>query len=133
MKKNSCWKWCNHFAGKHVAEDFRSYFGGIVDGLNIKHCKISKKTQWSDRCDQNFKNIPAFLKKELNSDCRFSFKNVSLENVKKVTQKLDISKPSHLEDISIKTIKQNADIFSGFLFANNNLLINIRTFPKQLK
>ena len=50
---------------------------GIVDGLNIKRCEISK--EHSDPMLNAIKTIekhPNILKiKELNSDCRFSFEN----------------------------------------------------------
>ena len=75
------------------------------------------------------KNILTFL----SSVCRFSFENVSLENVKKVTRELDISKTSQLLDIPTKIIKKNAGIFSEFFFDNINHSINNSTFPDQLK
>ena len=54
-----------------VAEIFRSYFDGIVDGLNIKRCKISK--EHSDPILNAIKTLekdPSILKiKELNSGC----------------------------------------------------------------
>ena len=78
------------------------------------------------------KNIPAFLKKELNSGSRFSFENISLEDVKKVTRELDFSKAFQLLDIPTKIIKQNADIFCEFFFVNINHSINNSTFPEQL-
>ena len=57
-----------------VAEIFRSYFDGIVDGLDIKHCEISK--EHSDpklNAIKTFEKHPSILKiKELNSGCRFS-------------------------------------------------------------
>ena len=118
-----------------IAEIFRSYFDGIVDGLNIKRCEISK-----DHSDpilnaiKTFEKHPSILKiKKLNSGCRFSFKNVSLEDVKKVTRGLDITKASQLLDIPTKIIKQNADIFYEFFFINFNHSINNSTFPQQLK
>ena len=60
-----------------IAKIFRSYFDGIVDGLNIKRCEISK--EHSDpmlNAIKTFEKHPNILKiKELNSDCRFSFEN----------------------------------------------------------
>ena len=88
-----------------IAEIFRSYFDGIVDGLNIKRCEISK--EHNDpilNAIKTFEKHPSILKiKELNSGCRFSFENVSLEDVKKVTRELDITKASQLLDIPRKT------------------------------
>ena len=71
--------------------------------------------------------------KELNSGCRFSFENVSLEDIKKVTRVLHITEASLLLDIPTKIIKQNAYIFSKFFFVNINHSINNSTFPEELK
>ena len=118
-----------------VAEIFRSYFDGIVDGLNIKRCEISKEDSNPIlKAIKSFEKHPSILKiKELSSGCRFSFENVSLEDVKKVTRELDISKASQLLDIPTKIIKQNADIFAEFFFVNINHSINNSTLPEQLK
>ena len=65
-----------------------------------------------------FEKHPNILKiKEVNSGCRFSFENVSLEDIKKVTRELDIKNVSQLLDIPTKIIKQNADIFSEFFLS----------------
>ena len=83
-----------------IAEIIRFYFDGIVDGLNVKRCEISK--QHSDlilNAIKTFENHPSILKrKEVNSGCRFSFKNVSLEDVNIVTPELNITKASQLLD-----------------------------------
>ena len=123
----------NFSEGHKVAKIFRSYFDdGIVDDLNIKRCEISK--EHSDpilNVIRSFEKYSSILKiKELNSGFRFSFENVSLEDV---TRELDISKASQLLDIPTKIIKQNADIFSEFFYVNINHSINNSTFPEQLK
>ena len=110
-----------------IAKIFRSYFDGIVDGLNIKRCEISK--EHSDPILNAMKTFD----EELISGCRFSFENVSIEDVKKVTRELDVTKASQLLDIPTKIIKQNADIFSEFFFVSINHSINNSTFPEQLK
>ena len=114
---------------------FRSYFDGIVDGLNIKRCEIPKED--SDpiiNAIKTFEKHRSILKmQELSSGCRFSFENVNLEDVKKVTRELDISKASQLLDVLTKIINQIAGIFSEFFFVNINHSINNSTFPDQLK
>ena len=71
-----------------------------------------------------FEKHPSILKiKELCSGCRFSFENVSLEDVKNVTRELDISKASQLLVIPTKIIKQNADIFKAFVCLPHELII----------
>ena len=96
-----------------VVEIFWSYIDGNADGLNIKCCEFSK--EHNDPIVNAIKAVEKHLSilkmKELNSGCRFSFGNVSLEDVKKVTRELDISKAYQLLDIPTKIIKQNADIF----------------------
>ena len=118
-----------------IAEIFRSYFEVIVDGLNIKRCEISE-----EHSDPIAKVIKLFEKhpsitnmKELNSGCGFFLENVSLEDVKKVTRELDISKVSQLLDIPTNIIKQNADIFSEFFFVNISHSIYNSTFLEWLK
>ena len=68
----------------------------VLDGLNNKRCEISKED--SDpvlNAIKTFEKHPNILKiKELSSGCRLSFENVSLENVKKATRELDVSKAS---------------------------------------
>ena len=125
----------NFLEENEIAEIFRSYFDGIVDGLNIKRCEISK-----DHSDpilnaiKTFEKHPSILKiKELNSGCRFSFENVSYEDVKKLSQELHITRASQFLDIPTKIIRQNTYIFSEFFFVNINNSINNSTFPVQLK
>ena len=131
---------------KESAEIFRSYFDGIVDRINIKRFEISKEHSHPIlNANKSFKKHPSILKiKELNSGCRFSFENVSLADVKKVTRELDISKASLNRssfsiclNIPTKIIKQNADIFSDFFFVNINRFISNGTFnssfTKELK
>ena len=118
-----------------IAGIFRSYFDGIADGLNIKRCEMSK--EHNDpilNAIKTFEKHPSILKiKELNSGCRFSFENLYLEGVKKVTRELDITKASQLLNIPTKIIKQNANIFYEFFFININHSISNSTFPEQLK
>ena len=118
-----------------IAEIFRSYFDGIVDGLNIKRCEISK--EHNDpilNAIKTFEKHPSILKiKELNSGCRFSFENVSLEDVKKVTLELDITKASQFLDIPTKTLSRMLIFFPEFFFVSINYSISNSIFPEQLK
>ena len=110
------------------------YTAGIMDGLSIKRCKIFKKhSEQMLNAIKTWKTSQHSWNKRLNSGGRFSFENVSLEDVKKVTRELDISKAMQPLDIPTKTIKQNADIFSQLFFVNINHSINNSTFPEHLK
>ena len=95
----------------------RKSFGLIVDGLNIKRCEISK--EHSDLIINEIKTFEKHrsilkIKKLISGSCRLSFENVSLEDIKKVTQEVDISRTSQFLDIPSNIIKENVDIFSEF-------------------
>ena len=52
---------------------------------------------------KTFERHPSILEiKELNSDFRFPSENVGLEDVKRLTRELDISKASRLLDIQLR-------------------------------
>ena len=118
-----------------IAEIFRSHFDGIVDGLNIKRYEVFK--EHSDLILSAIRTFEKHLSilniKEPNSSCRFSFENVSVEDVKHVNQEVDIMKASQLLDIPTKIIQETADIFSEFFFVSINHSINNSTFLEQLK
>ena len=99
----------------------RKSFGLIVDGLNIERCEIS-----NEHSDPIINEIKTFekhrsilkIKKLISGSCRLSFENVSLEDIKKVTQEVDISRTSQFLDIPSNIIKENVDIFSEFFFVS---------------
>ena len=107
----------------------RKSFGLIVDGLNIKRCEIS-----NEHSDPIINEIKTFekhrsilkIKKLISGSCRLSFENVSLEDIKKVTQEVDISRTSQFLDIPSNIIKENVDIFSEFFFVS--ILIILLSF-----
>ena len=102
--------------------------------LTLNAVKFPKNNNPILNAIKTFGKHPSILKiKERNSGCGFSFKNVSLRDVKGVTREIDASKASQLLDIPTKIIKQNADIFSEFFFVNINHSINHSTFPEHLK
>ena len=99
----------------------RKSFGLIVDGLNIKRCEISK--EHSDLIINEIKTFEKHrsilkIKKLISGSCRLSFENVSLEDIKKVTQEVDISRTSQFLDIPSNIIKENVDIFSEFFYVS---------------
>ena len=63
--------------------------------LTLNIAKFPKNSDPVINPIKTFEKRPSILKiKELSSGCRFFFENVSLEDVKKVTRELDISKAS---------------------------------------
>ena len=64
------------------------------------------------------------------SDC-FSFKLVTIEDICKEIRALDALKATQSDDIPIKIIKDNSDIFSRFQVNFNNA-VKTSAFPEQL-
>ena len=65
-----------------------------------------------------YRNHPSIvaIKKFCNSKSHFSFKNVQKEEILK--DNLNINKATQNTDIPTTIIKENSDIFGGFIFAN---------------
>ena len=81
---------------------------------------------------RNHPNIVA-IKKFCNSKSHFSFKNVQKEEILKELNNLNINKATQNTDIPTTIIKENSDIFGGFIFANLNYCINTSSYPSLLK
>ena len=62
-------------------------------------------------------------------DNLFNFSNLDKEEVFKEIISLDASKASKDTDVPTKVIKENADIFSRFLYPSVNASINNDDFP----
>ena len=73
-----------------------------------------------------YRNYPSIvaIKKFCNSKSHFSFKNVQKEEILKELNNLNINKATQNTDIPTKIIKENSDIFGGFIFSNLNCCIN---------
>ena len=78
--------------------------------------KFPKKTViWIVNTNKTFEKHPSVLKiKELNSSCRFSFENVSPEDVKKVARELDISEISNTYIFQQRPLSRNLTFFLNF-------------------
>ena len=63
----------------------------------------------------------------------FRFSKVNIEDIKKNMLRLDKNQASQHLDIPIKNIKENLDIFAGFLFTNINCFFKSSSFPPCLK
>ena len=70
------------------------------------------------------------IKEKMNNNV-FSFRKVTYEEIINEINSLDISKSRQLEDITFKTIKDNADIFANFFLQNFNKWIIDGKFPDQ--
>ena len=63
----------------------------------------------------------------------FSFQKVTNEEILNEINSLDNSKSTQSEDISVKIIKDNADVFANFILQSFKKFIIDGKFPDQLK
>ena len=66
-------------------------------------------------------------------DNRFSFEQITYEDIHKETRKLDCTKASQDADIPSNIIKENPDIFANFLYFNYNKAVSDCKFPTTFK
>ena len=122
-----------------TAESLNSFFSNIVKNLNIsRYSEFDPATE--NIADPTLKAIfkykdhPSIL--AIQSHCEketFRFSEVNIEDIKKDILKLDKNKASQHSDIPIKIIKENLDIFAGFLCTNINRSFKSSSFPSCLK
>ena len=63
----------------------------------------------------------------------FTFNNITNDDVMKEIKDLDFSKASQENDIPTKLIKENANIFSNFIYHSFSHMIDVYIFPTLLK
>ena len=84
-----------------------------------------------------YKNHPSIVAiRNANYNSHFHFNEVSVEEVYKEIRKLSIRKPVQSTDISIKVLKENADIFADYIcgFFNESIKkIYISIYFKECK
>ena len=85
---------------------------------------------------EGFKTHPSIksIKKHATRLCnRFSFKQITYEDIHKETRKLDCTKASEDTDMPSNIIKENADIFANFFYFNYNKAVSDCEFPTSFK
>ena len=122
-----------------TAESLNSFFSNIVKNLNVsRYSEFDPLTE--NIADPTLKAIfkckdhPSIL--AIQSHCEketFRFSEVNIEDIKKDILKLDKNEASQHSDIPIKIIKENLDIFAGFLCTNINSSFKSSSFPSCLK
>ena len=80
-----------------------------------------------------FQYHPNMIKIKENHQGHFSFSAVEVEEVDREIDLLDTSKAIQENDIPIKIIKANRDIFSEFIMHNFHDDVSTARFPKILK
>ena len=122
-----------------VAELFNKFFANIVKELNLAIDEefLVNADHIRDpvlRAIEKYKNHPSVKaisdKYDKNT---FSFKQVSLDEIKKEIKKLDTKKACQDTDIPTKILVENSDIFADFFFQNLNNVIVSSVFPTNVK
>ena len=119
-----------------IGETFNNYFSNIIRSL----CYQNIPTGPGIACSQNtvstainkFKSHPSILSINKNMErigcLSFPFEFVSLKETIKEVNKLNIKKAQAL-DITVKTIKENKDLISYFVYNNFNNTLSSPQYP----
>ena len=113
---------------REVAETFKSYFETIVENLGINSKFMSDEPVSNESVNdiiRKFQNHPSIIKIKENHQGHFSFSAVEVEDV---DREIDASKAIQQNDIPVKIIKANRDIFSEFIMHNFNEGISTARF-----
>ena len=126
---------------EELAETFHKNFSKLVESLNIDKT-LAGNIASSDITDpvfnaiKKYENHPSIKKiKHFMSgkDLKFSFIFETKNKILAEIHNLGNKKACQESDIPLKTIKNNIDIFSEFIFHNFNNSIFDVTFPSELK
>ena len=116
-----------------IAETFNSFFGNIVNTLNIEKdesifCDTGDETDPLLRAIKKFSKPPSILRirQYFKNPTEFSFVPVDKDVIAKT-----ITAPQ--DDIPVKILKLNNDIFSQYLSQIFNESIEAASFPNELK
>ena len=99
---------------REVAETFKSYFETIVKKLGINSKSISEEPVSNESVNDiisKFQNHPSVIKIKENHQGHFSFSGVEIEDVDMEIDSIDASKAIQQNDIPVKVIKANRDVF----------------------
>ena len=105
-----------------ITEKLNTFFSNVVKELNIKIkkdllCDVSNINDPVERAIQKYKNHPSMqrIKETFDNDKTFSFDLVSPDTIFKEIVSLDTNKSTNSNDLPIKIVKANADLFSIFV------------------
>ena len=73
------------------------------------------------------------IKRKIKSGPVFTFNCIIKEDVIKEIKNLNTSKASREDDIQTKTIEENSDIFSTFIYQSFNNMTDVCIFPTSLE
>ena len=128
-----------------IVESLNSFFSTIVKNLKIPGYRPHNDSLFENVSDPilqvilKYRNHPSILtigevcKNKSNKQPLFSFSEVTRDEILKEILSLDTTKACQDTDIPTKILKENADIFSDFLFANYNAsVVKTSKFPSIL-
>ena len=105
-----------------------------MEGINTKFLSEEPVSNESvNDIIRKFQNHPSIIKIKKNLQAHFSFLAVEVENVDREINSLDASKAIQQNDIPVKIIKANRDIFPEFIMYNFNEGIFTSKSPDILK
>ena len=105
-----------------IAETFNSFFGNIVDTLNIEKdesafCDTGDETDQLLRAIKKYSKHPSILsiKQYFKNPTEFSVAPVDKDVIAKEIKNLSTKKAAPQDDIPVKILKLNDDVFSQYL------------------
>ena len=123
-----------------IAETFNSFFGSIVNTLNIEKdksifCDTGHGTDPLLRAIKKYSKHPSILRirQYFKNPTEFSFVPVDKDVMAKEIKNLNINKATPQDDIPVKILKLNNDIFSHYLSQIFNESIEAANFPNESK
>ena len=103
-----------------ITETFNKYFQNLLPNLDLKVpsnllCQTPGNGDEVLAAIYEYQNHPSIKTILENCNFGFSFKTVSLTDIKKEMKSLNSNKASHSSDMPTKILKQNLDFFSPFI------------------
>ena len=125
---------------KKVAEILNDYFVNITASLEISEIEenLIKTNELSDPINiavNMYKRHPSIqlIKQRVTVGEKFSFQQVSLEEILSQLKNLDPSKASPFGSIPVKILTEHSDLFAPLVQLFINESIDTSKFPKELK
>ena len=125
---------------KKIAKIINDYFVNIIDRLETagKEKNLTKTNKSCDLVDDvidMYKSHPSIklIKQKSEARDKFSFQQVSLEEIENKLRDLNPTKSSTLGSIPMKLLTEHSDLFAPMLHFFINESVNSRNFPNELK
>ena len=122
-----------------IVETFNKFFGNIMKNLNISiNSDVLENVSIQDpiiAAIEKYKRHPSILKikNHIRVENYFNFKHANNKKMAQVLKVLNAKKAKQENDIPIKLIKENIELFSSVLSRMFNFYIDKASFPNSLK